>query len=283
VRGLPYDESRLVRFEQLSRYLLEVAAPQRDANPAHELSTFAFFEAYFSNFIEGTEFTLQEAERIVFEGVIPRQRPQDAHDILGTYHIVADPARRARVPASADELVLPLGEQHATMLAARPEVGPGEFKEDPNRAGATQFVAPEFVEGTLRESWRLYEPLPDGFARAAFAMFVVSEVHPFADGNGRMARVLMNAELTAAGQQRIIVPTALRGDYLSGLRATTHNAFADTYITVLSALQRYTADVDFSSRQAAELDLLRRRAFDELSHEPGVPSGVLGQADSESR
>lgn len=93
----------------------------------------------------------------------------------------------------------------------------------------------------------------------------------------------MNAELTAAGQQRIIVPTALRGDYLSGLRAMTHNAFADTYITVLSALQRYTADVDFSSRQAAELDLLRRRAFDELSQEPRVLSRVLGQADSASR
>jgi Fic/DOC family len=43
--------------------------------------------------------------------------------------------------------------------------------------------------GTLHESWRLYDSLPVSFARAAFAMFLVSEVHPFADGNGRMARL----------------------------------------------------------------------------------------------
>ena len=278
-RGLPYDEARLVRFEQLARHLLEVAAPQRAENAAHELSTFAFFEAYFSNFIEGTEFTLQEAEEIVFDGVIPHQRPQDAHDILGTYRIVADPVQRARVPGSADELVKLLREQHATLLTERPDVGPGEFKLNPNRAGATQFVAPEFVEGTMRESWRLYEPLPAGFARAAFAMFVVSEVHPFADGNGRIARVLMNAELTAAAQQRIIVTTALRGDYLSGLRAMTHNAFADTYVSVLSALQEYTGAVDFSSRPGAELDLHRRRAFDDQSQQPDVLARVLGQTE----
>ena len=33
-------------------------------------------------------------------------------------------------------------------------------------------------------------------------MFLVAEVHPFADGNGRVARVMMNAELIAGGQQR---------------------------------------------------------------------------------
>ena len=276
--GIPYDEGRLVRFEQLARHLQEVSPRRREANAEHELSTFAFFEAYFSNFIEGTEFTLNEAQRIVFEGVIPRQRPQDAHDILGTYRLVSDPARRARVPRSADELVDVLLEDHRFMLAARPEIGPGEFKDDPNRAGATQFVAPEFVEGTLREGWRFYESLAPGFARAAFAMFAVSEVHPFADGNGRMARLLMNAELTAARQQRIIVPTSLRGDYLSGLRAMTHNAFADTYVSVLSSLQAFAADIDFSSRQSAELDLHRRRAFDDPSQQPGILSQVFGQA-----
>ena len=31
-------------------------------------------------------------------------------------------------------------------------------------------------------------------------MFLVSEVHPFADGNGRAARIMMNAELVAAGE-----------------------------------------------------------------------------------
>jgi hypothetical protein len=163
-----------VRFEQLQHRLLTRALPQLEANPAHELSTFAFFESYFSNFIEGTEFTVEEAERIVFEGKIPQQRPQDAHDILGTYRLVAEPDERARVPSSADELVEILRSRHAAMLDDRPEIGPGQWKTEPNRAGSTYFVDPELVEGTLREGFRFYDSLPPGFARACFAMFAVS-------------------------------------------------------------------------------------------------------------
>ena len=45
----------------------------------------------------------------------------------------------------------------------------------------------------------------------------------------------------------------------------THNAFADTYVTVLTGLQAFTAETDFSSRGAAERDLERRHAFDHAS------------------
>jgi hypothetical protein len=38
------------------------------------------------------------------------------------------------------------------------------------------------------------------------------------DGTGRVARVMMNAELIAGAQARIIVPTVFRDDYLDGLR-----------------------------------------------------------------
>jgi Fic family protein len=41
-------------------------------------------------------------------------------------------------------------------------------------------------------------------------MFLVAEVHPFSDGNGRLSRIMMNPELVAAGEQRIVVPTIYR-------------------------------------------------------------------------
>jgi Fic family protein len=44
-------------------------------------------------------------------------------------------------------------------------------------------------------------------------MFVVAEVHPFTDGNGRTARLAMNQFLTQAGLTRIIIPTVYRNDY----------------------------------------------------------------------
>jgi hypothetical protein len=273
--GLPYDKQRVVRFEQLQRYLLASAPAPAPAtiveHPSHELSTFAFFEAYFSNFIEGTEFTVEEAERIVFDHLIPEQRPADAHDILGTYHLVSDPAERRRAPDSADDLVEILKSQHGVLLAARPDLGPGEWKRKPNRAGPTVFVAPDHVEGTLRQGFSYYDSLPSGLPRAIFATFLVSEVHPFADGNGRIARVLMNSELSAAKEQRLIVTTASRDDYLHALRGMTHNANARSLVRVLEALQQTAHGIDCSSRQAAELDLLRRGAFS-----PRDPDAVRG-------
>jgi Fic family protein len=53
--------------------------------------------------------------------------------------------------------------------------------------------------------------------RAALAAFVVAEVHPFADGNGRTSRLALNLSLTAAGLTRIIIPTVFRDDYISAL------------------------------------------------------------------
>ena len=54
-------------------------------------------------------------------------------------------------------------------------------------------------------------------------MFLVAEVHPFADGNGRVARALMNAELSSVGLCRVLVPMSYRDEYMSALRALSQN------------------------------------------------------------
>jgi len=51
-------------------------------------------------------------------------------------------------------------------------------------------------------------------------MFLVSEVHPFADGSGRIAR-MMNVH---AGELRIVIPAVYRLNYLAVLRAATHTS-----------------------------------------------------------
>jgi Fic family protein len=94
-----------------------------------------------------------------------------------------------------------------------------------------------------------------------FMMFLVSEVHPFVDGNGRVARIMMNAELIAAGERRIIVPTIFRSNYLSGLKALSQNRVPNTLIRALDFLQRYTLAIDFSTYQGAKEQLDVTHAF----------------------
>lgn len=92
-------------------------------------------------------------------------------------------------------------------------------------------------------------------------MFLISEVHPFTDGNGRIARVMMNAELVRAGEVRIVIPTIYRLNYLSALKAATQTGNDAALVATLSFTRRWTARVDWSSRQTAEADLRRTYAL----------------------
>lgn len=261
--GAGYDRIRLERFEKLADALVAVAPEPLPALPVDEprRALLPFYEAYFSNYIEGTEFTLDEAAAIVFEDRVPVGRPKDAHDILGTYRLVADANEMRRKPKSGDEFVELLLRRHGSMMEARPEVRPGRFKDRANQAGSTLFVLPELVHETLRTGLEAGRSLLDPFSRAAYMMFVVSEVHPFEDGNGRMARLMMNAELVAASEVRIIIPTVYRLNYISALKGATHNDAFSALIAMLRFAHRYTARIDFSSRAAAEHDLARTNAL----------------------
>ena len=260
-QGLPYDPKRLDLFQKLYESLASISTPDRFIN--HSGSSLPFFEAYFSNFIEGTEFQVEEAAEIIFHGKIPKNRPKDAHDILATYHLTSDAIEMKKYPKNEDELIVILKRRHAILMQGRPEVRPGEFKTVLNQAGSTLFVAPDLVEGTLRKGFQWLQGLITPFQRAVYMMFLIAEVHPFADGNGRCARIMMNAELVAADQARMIIPTVFRSNYLLALKALTHQARPDALIRTLDFAQKYTSLIDWSDFKKAESMLLATHAFED--------------------
>ncbi len=260
-RGEPYDPKRLDLFQKLYEALASSVSERRTISNAG--AALPFFEAYFSNFIEGTEFEIEEAARIIFEGKIPTDRPADAHDIIGTYRIVSDMNEMRRRPKDGDELIALLKSRHALLMQGRPEMRPGEFKKVPNRAGSTFFVAPELVEGTLKQGFKWLQALDTPFQRAVYVMFLVGEVHPFADGNGRCGRIMMNAELVAAQEARMIIPTIFRNNYLSALKSLTHNGQAEPLIRSLDFAQKYTSRIDWSTMKKAQKMLTETHAFDD--------------------
>lgn len=251
--GTPFDPDRIKLFDALHAELRATAPFSRPAEErsAEGRSVLAFYEAYFSNFIEGTEFDVNEAADIVFNNVIPRDRPEDAHDVLGTWQIVSDPVEMARTPRDTQMLLTLMQSRHAVLMGARPDKQPGRFKREANRAGSTLFVAPDQVEGTLARGFEYYQSLDTPFARAVFMMFLVSEVHPFVDGNGRIARIMMNAELVAAGEERIIIPTVYRNNYLTALKALSQNAQPSPIIRTLDFARKWVAAVPWDDLETA--------------------------------
>ena len=250
--GHPYDPDRLRLFQELHRVLMADPNPDREERypPGTEgFSNAAFFDAYFSNWIEGTEFDLDEAREIVTQGAVPESRPADGHDVLGTFSLLSDPSFMTcaleRILSSPDTFIDVLHEAHRRIMAGRPEHDPGMFKTRPNRAGATVFVAPQSVHGTLREAHGLLGTLPDGLAKAAYLTFVISEVHPYSDGNGRVARALMNAALVATGNSRVIIVTGYRDDYLRVLKAFSHRGNPGPFIQMLDRAHQFVSELPF--------------------------------------
>jgi len=116
-----------------------------------------------------------------------------------------------------------------------------------------QFVTPGLVEGTLRRGLAGLKRLDPGIARALYVMLVVTEVHPFADGNGRVARVMMNAELSAVGDARVVIPSVYRNEYVSALRrVSTSNGDISAYIAVMAHAWRWTAAMSWTDHAATE-------------------------------
>lgn len=261
--GEPYDASRLelfdVLFEQLNNRFftsLPVRYPDEES-----FRMFAFFESYFSNYIEGTEFVVDEAKEIIDSGMPKPRRDEDSHDILGTYRLVSNREEMSRVPHSKQELLDLLRHRHAVLLQGRPSMLPGMFKQMNNRTGDTVFVDARLVQGTLAKGFQRYEALQDPVARAIFMMFMISEVHPFNDGNGRMARVMMNAELVHADQCRIIVPTVFRMDYLLTLRKLSRQKNPEAYIQVMQKLHAFSQKLYGSDYETLNRYLVSCNAF----------------------
>ena len=266
-RGEPYDPDRLEQFEALRSALASTVLPTRNRRyePGQAFYNESFFDAYFSNFIEGTEFEVDEALGIVFSGVIPQSRPEDAHDILGTYRIVGNLDELLRTPHDAGSFMSLLRNRHTSIMEGRPDKRPGELKEKGNRAGSTYFVAPELVKGTLAQGFSFYSSLTDPLARALFMMYLVSEVHPFDDGNGRTARAMMNADLVAAGVCRIIIPSVYRNEYISSLKLLSNHKNPAAFMRVMEVAQDFVSRIDFSDLVAARQVLEQCHAFERPS------------------
>ena len=244
-QGEPYDSERVRLFGVLFEALHNTPLPLIDEPNVENAAfrNFAFFESYFSNYIEGTEFEIEEARTIIETGQALPARNADSHDVLGTFQLVASRREMRRTPSSSEELIELLQDRHRILMAARPDRNPGMFKMQNNHAGDTHFVDCTLVRGTLRKGYEFYQAIEHPFAKALFMMFMISEVHPFNDGNGRISRIMMNSELVAADQSKIIIPTVFRDDYLNALRRLTRKGDPSVVIRALSRVRQFSANI----------------------------------------
>ncbi|HQS67484.1 MAG TPA: Fic family protein [Sulfuricurvum sp.] len=270
--GSTVDYKRLVMFKKLSEALVnsqtlselseELVLTNKISQ--REMEHTAFFESYFSNYIEGTKFPEDEARDIVFGANVPYERHSDGHDLLSLYRLSLMHEMNPQAIVGSDDFIKKLKEWHLYFLEHAQSKHPGEFKKRKNIAGSTFFVDPSRVETMLRYVYDIGEEIVDPTKKALFMSLAFTEVHPFDDGNGRISRLLMNMILSQSGRKRIIFPTVFRQDYNLTLKAFSSQEKCSGIVKFTEQLLTANVEMDFACSLDDTVEFLKaRRAFDE--------------------
>lgn len=127
---------------------------------------------------------------------------------------------------------------------------PGQFKMTSNEVYGSEYrrkARPHLVTGTIRHFFReIYSRLPQGLPRGLVTMMAISDIHPFADGNGRIAQMYLNRELVWTGQAPVLFTRDLGiagGEFTRATRKVRLNkgSFSDV-VTVIQRGQQFARD-----------------------------------------
>jgi Fic family protein len=173
---------------------------------------------YTSNAIEGNTLTLRETAELIEHGITVGGKPLRDHlEAVDHYNAVLWMRELAAKTTPIDETAV--RELHRRIVfRSQPEIG-GIYSTLPRRIAGSPVVFPNAVKipGLMKDygEW-LAKAAPEPAASFG-AHFRLVAIHPFADGNGRAARLLMNLLLLRGGYPPVAVRPEDRKTYLDTL------------------------------------------------------------------
>ena len=205
---------------------------------------------YTSNAIEGNTLTAVETTQVVEHGITVGGKPLKDHleaiDHYDAIRYVRDLARRSAAPLTEYDV---RSLQSLVVQRSRPDIA-GSYAIEGRYVltddGARHaFPSPAEVPGLMGDfsAWLARAPNTPETAFAAHRRLV--DIHPFGDGNGRTARLLMNLVLLRAGYPPIAVRPSDRAEYILALQeAQRSGGTADRFDRLLyerlaSTLEEY--------------------------------------------
>jgi Fic family protein len=94
----------------------------------------------------------------------------------------------------------------------------------------------EALRDAMPALFEFLEKEPNAGVRAVLGHFIFVYIHPYMDGNGRMARFLMNAMLTSGGFPWTVIPVETRDVYMAALESASTGGDIKPFAEFLSKL-----------------------------------------------
>jgi Fic family protein len=208
---------------------LRTAAPGGLANFEH---THDLELTYTSNAIEGNTLTASETMLVVEKGITIGGKPLKDHleavDHFEALQYVRALARRGEALTESDVRNL----HRLVMLRSGPDIA-GRYADQGRyvltEAGRHAFPSPAEVPALMGgfAGWLAAAPATPATAFIAHRRLV--EIHPFNDGNGRAARLLMNLILIRGGYPPVAVRPEDRPGYIDSLQRAQAGGGAEAF------------------------------------------------------
>jgi len=186
---------------------------------------------YNSNAIEGNTLTLSETKVVLENGITIKGKPLKDHlEIIN--HKEAIEYIEDLVSKNVKLSEYDIRSVHYLILKEIDSTNAGKYRNENVFISGAKHVPPVYMNVPYKmqnlidqyQSWKDFHPV----VRACFLHGEFVKIHPFIDGNGRTARLLLNFELIQSGYPPVVIKTENRADYYDALdKAHTTNNYTD--------------------------------------------------------
>lgn len=198
---------------------------------------------YTSNAIEGNTLTRQETALIVEEGITVEGKSLQEH-LEAVNHAKAFDYIKTFSNSNRQELTISdVLDIHKIILEKIDDTNAGRLRTVAVRLRGSETIlpnalkVPELMEDFI--SWLKGKNNDNPVKIAADAHFKLVSIHPFVDGNGRTARLLMNLLLMQVGFPPAIIRKEDRSTYIKSLETgQTKNDLTNYYDLIYEAVDR---------------------------------------------
>ncbi len=181
-----------------------------------ELQEITIAFTYNTNAIEGSTITQEETRLILEDKVAPNKPIRDIRETEA--HAAAFLQMLQTNERITEELLLQWHQQMFT--ETKPDIA-GKFRNHQVRVGP--YIAPDWrkIDQLIKQLVAFTNKTNlNPVEAAARAHYIFEKIHPFADGNGRIGRLLMNYILWKNGYPMLIIEYKKRQTYYKALQRT---------------------------------------------------------------
>lgn len=202
---------------------------------------FAIEQTYTSNALEGNTLTRNETALVVEKGITIAGKPLKDHLEAVNYAIALNFIHDLINKPRASLVITDILDIHRIILKSIDDEHAGVFRRIAVKIAGSHVILPDPIKvpDLMNEFMQWLTTTSDNpIIIAAQAHYRLVAIHPFVDGNGRTARLLMNLLLMQEGYPPAIITMEHRKAYLEALeKADATQNYADFYRLIAQSVE----------------------------------------------